>query len=192
MDYKDLRLIQDKIGYSFQNEDLLEQAFVRRSYSKEEGGEHNEVLEFIGDKVLDFIVVKLLVEKYGSMTSDYDGFDGVEDFDEFISEYPESDLTEIKKMLVEKKMLANRIDILDFSNFLIMGQGDIKQHAERSPSVKADLFEAIIGAVAVDCNWNITDLQSLVDLMLEPEAYLPDDNMRAIWQGKDIKNFCFL
>ena len=57
-----------------------------------------------------------------------------------------------------------------------MGQGDIKQHAERSPSVKADLFEAIIGAVAVDCNWNITDLQSLVDLMLEPEAYLPDDN----------------
>ena len=176
MDYKDLRLIQDKIGYSFQNEDLLEQAFVRRSYSKEEGGEHNEVLEFIGDKVLDFIVVKLLVEKYGSMTSDYDGFDGVEDFDEFISEYPESDLTEIKKMLVEKKMLANRIDILDFSNFLIMGQGDIKQHAERSPSVKADLFEAIIGAVAVDCNWNITDLQSLVDLMLEPEAYLPDDN----------------
>ena len=81
MDSKDLRLIQDKIGYSFQNEDLLEQAFVRRSYSKEEGGEHNEVLEFIGDKVLDFIVVKLLVEKYGSMTSDYDGFDGVEDFD---------------------------------------------------------------------------------------------------------------
>ena len=54
MDYKDLRLIQDKIGYSFQNEDLFEQAFVRRSYSKEEGGEHNEVLEFIGDKVFSW------------------------------------------------------------------------------------------------------------------------------------------
>ena len=58
MEQKDLVFIQDQIGYHFQNTDLLQQAFVRRSYSKEYGGEDNEVLEFIGDKVLDLIVIK--------------------------------------------------------------------------------------------------------------------------------------
>ena len=53
-------MIQGQIGYDFKNLDLLKQAFVRRSYTEENGGEDNEVLEFIGDKVLDVIVVKLL------------------------------------------------------------------------------------------------------------------------------------
>ena len=65
MDKKDLQFIQDQIGYYFQNTDLLQQAFVRRSYAKEYGGEDNEILEFIGDTVLNLIVVKLLTEKYG-------------------------------------------------------------------------------------------------------------------------------
>ena len=74
MNNNDLAEIQDKIGYPFANLDLLQQAFVRRSYSKENGGEDNEVLEFIGDKVLDFIVVKLLAEKYGFMLAYCDDF----------------------------------------------------------------------------------------------------------------------
>ena len=43
---------------------------MRRSYSKEYGGENNEVLEFIGDKVLDFIVVKILSEEFGMLASE--------------------------------------------------------------------------------------------------------------------------
>lgn len=38
---------------------------MRRSYAKENGGEGNEVLEFIGDKVLDYAVVRFLTDKYG-------------------------------------------------------------------------------------------------------------------------------
>ena len=60
MDRNELSKIQQIIAFNFKNLDLLQQAFVRRSYSKEHGGENNEVLEFIGDKVLDFIVVKIL------------------------------------------------------------------------------------------------------------------------------------
>ena len=48
-----LEMIQGQIGYRFNNLDLLKQAFTRRSYSEENGGENNEVLEFIGDKALD-------------------------------------------------------------------------------------------------------------------------------------------
>ena len=52
MDNEDLQKIQDHIGYNFKNLDLLQQSFVRRSYAKENDGEDNEVLEFIGDKAL--------------------------------------------------------------------------------------------------------------------------------------------
>ena len=74
MEKEDLIFIQDQIGYKFENTALLQQAFTRRSYSKEYGGEDNEVLEFIGDKVLDLIVVKLLTEQYGCFISDYEDF----------------------------------------------------------------------------------------------------------------------
>ena len=54
----DIRRIENTIGYSFRNKDLLQQAFVRTSYSQENGGQNNEVLEFIGDKALDFTVIR--------------------------------------------------------------------------------------------------------------------------------------
>ena len=60
-----LSFVQRQIGYEFKNLDLLEQAFTRRSYTEESGGENNEVLEVLGDKVLDFIVVKILSERFG-------------------------------------------------------------------------------------------------------------------------------
>lgn len=174
MEEKDFIFIQDQIGYSFQNLDLLEQAFVRRSYSKENGGEDNEVLEFIGDKVLDFIVVKFLTEKYGYFLSECDDFDEDEDFDEFVTEYRENKLTEIKKSLVEKKTLAHRIDMLGLADYLIMGKGDINNHVNEEDSVKEDLFEAILGAVALDSEWDISELQEIVDIMLSPDSELAE------------------
>lgn len=65
MDEKEIKFIQDQIGYTFKNQELLVQAFTRRSYSMEKGGQDNEVLEFIGDKALDFVVVKQLSEEFG-------------------------------------------------------------------------------------------------------------------------------
>ncbi len=65
-DFKNfIYIIEEKIGYEFENKMLLQQAFTRRSYSNEHNCEDNEVLEFIGDKVLDFIVVKILSESTG-------------------------------------------------------------------------------------------------------------------------------
>ena len=167
--------IQDQIAYNFKNLDLLQQAFIRRSYSKENGGEDNEVLEFIGDKVLDFIIVKYLSEKYGYFLSECDDFDKNAEFDEFVSEYHENELTEIKKRLVEKKALAHRIDMLGLAEYLIMGKGDIKNHVDEEDSVKEDLFEAILGAVALDSEWDISALQDVVDIMLAPDSLLTEN-----------------
>jgi hypothetical protein len=60
MSKEDLTQIQIKLDYQFKNVDLLDQAFTRKSYSEENGGSNNEVLEFFGDKALDLIVVKYL------------------------------------------------------------------------------------------------------------------------------------
>lgn len=189
----DFRFIQDQIAYNFKNLDLLQQAFVRSSYSKENGGEDNEVLEFIGDKVLDFIVVKYLAEKYGYFLSECDDFDRQEEFNEFASEYRENRLTEIKKRLVEKKELAHRIDMLGLAEYLIMGKGDINNHVQEEDSVKEDLFEAILGAVALDSQWDISELQDVVEVMLSPDSELEQDKvsdyvgMIQNWVGKRSK-----
>ena len=174
MENKDLFFIQNQICYNFKNTDLLQQAFVRRSYAKEKGGEDNEVLEFIGDKVLDFIVVKLLAEEYGYMTSDCEDYDTNEDWNEFCCEYREGKLTEIKKHLVEKEMLAHRIDMLGLADYLIVGKSDEQNNIREQASVKEDLFEAIIGAIALDCKWNIEKLQDAVKGMLNFDENLSD------------------
>ena len=194
MDAKDISFIQDQIGYNFKNTDLLQQAFVRRSYSHENGGENNEVLEFIGDKVLDFIVVKLLSDKFGYTKGELDDFDSENDWDEYACDYCENKLTEIKKQLVQKQNLATCIDELGLAEYLIMGKSDQKQRADEQPSVKEDLFEAILGAVAIDCNWDLEKLQDTVELMLKPETTLEEgneDNYVALiqdWCSKETGN----
>ena len=75
MKQNDLMFIQSQIGYEFNNLNLLQQAFTRRSYSEENGGENNEVLEFIGDKVLDLIVTKYLTTQNSNSTGLFKKFD---------------------------------------------------------------------------------------------------------------------
>lgn len=161
---ENIKNIEETIDYSFDNWHLLQQAFIRRSFSKENGGENNEVLEFIGDKVLDLIVVQVLDNEYGSIT------DG--EWEEYHSEKSEGKLTEIKKNLVDKTMLAHRIDLLDLGKYLLMGKGDIKNNIQDEPSVKEDLFEAIIGAVAIDSGYNMDKLYEVVLTMLDPIQYI--------------------
>lgn len=157
--------ICETIGYTFSNPYLLEQAFVRKSYSEEHPGvENNEVLEFLGDKVLDYVIVWSMStpEWYGGFTQNH----------QFHSKFDEGKLTNIKKNLVDKEMLAKRMTILDLSKYLVMGKGDEKNEVQKDPSVMEDLFEAILGAAAIDCRWNSMILRNMVYKMLDPVSYL--------------------
>ena len=174
MDSNDLKFVESRIDYKFNNTDLLQQAFIRRSYSKECGGENNEVLEFIGDKVLDMVVVKWLISQNGYFCSQTKEFNRNNDWDEFCSKRDEHQLTQDKKWLVCKETLAERIDIMGLAKFLIMGKGDSKNNIQNQPSVKEDLFEAILGAVALDSKWDMKVLENTVDIMLDPFSTLYD------------------
>ena len=156
--------VQKQISYWFEESELLFQAFTRRSYSEENGGANNEVLEFAGDRVLDYFVTKILMDRFGYQN----------DIGEFLTEKykTEGSLTNIKKKLVCKEMLAHRIDKMGFKDYLYMGKGDIKQTKQDETSVKEDLFEAILGAIAIDCNWDPDTLENSVSFMLNIEHYL--------------------
>ncbi len=164
------KMVQAQIGYQFKNPDLLNQAFVRRSYSEENGGENNEILEFIGDRALDFAVVQLLIAKYGKLKMG-DPAAGAE----FSCDCSEGELTRLKSRMVEKKSLAGRMEEMGFAEHLIMGKSDMKNNVRNEMSVKEDLFEAIVGAVTLDCGWDFSVIQSVVEAMLLPEDFLEND-----------------
>lgn len=178
-------MVQGQIGYQFKNPDLLRQAFTRSSYAREKGGEDNEVLEFIGDKALDLAVIRLLVQKYGHLPQNNSGHNYLcsallpaqrEPKDRlFHCDYGEGHLSRIKSRMACKKTLAGRMDELGFAQHLMMGKGDIQNHIDQEDSVKEDLFEAIVGAVALDCGWNLDTIQSVVEAMLVPEDFFQDD-----------------
>lgn len=176
---KHLDEVQDKIGdYRFKNVHLLFQAFTRSSYSTQYGGENNEVLEFLGDRVLDFYVTKTIADDFGFLKSQSEYYDKDEDLNEFCiaAHKNEADFTMIKQEIVSNKTLARRIDKLGFAKFMYMGDSDIENHVERQEKVKADLFEAILGAVAIDCDWDPDTLQDVVCNMLEIDNFLDDVN----------------
>lgn len=187
-------MVQKSIGYVFKNIDLLDQAFTRKSYSEEYGGENNEILEFIGDKSLDIAVVRFLAENYGrfkkKQTSNQLYFQGLTETTkgEYACNKTEGWLTQLKSQMVCKKTLARRIDELGYAKFLKVGSGDKKNRIWNEPSVKEDLFEAIIGAVTLDCNWDISAIQSVVEAMLMPEEFIidSDDNyIREIYEWEE-------
>ena len=160
---EDYEHIEQLIGYPFDNRELLQQAFTRKSYTNEtHDGDNNEILEFIGDKALDFVIVKTLSEHYGKVNRR----------GEFVCKLKEGRLTELKKRFVEGVMLAHCIENLGLNQYLIMGKGDKKNNAQDDTSVKEDLFEAILGAVAIDSNWDIDALQDVAELMLNVDYYL--------------------
>ena len=171
MTEKEWRKIGQQIGHNFKTISLLQQAFTRKSYTNEtRDGENNEVLEFIGDKALDLVIVMELSEKYGKVNRG-----GL-----FECQYDEGKLTEMKKRLVESKSLAQRIDNLKLAQYLIMGKGDRIENAQDDTHVKEDLFEAIIGAVAIDSDWDLDAIQHVVDTMLQTRQYYknPESHLR--------------
>lgn len=160
MNRVDIDYVQSGINYNFKNPSLLEQAFTRKSYSAEHPEVmDNEVLEFYGDAVLDFFVTKMMYEKFSKIVSD-----------SLVSEKNEDELTKLKSAIVSKESLARCMYNFGFSRFMYVGESDKKNEVWKSRSVNEDLFEAIIGAVAADCNWDFSVLEKVCRTMLQMET----------------------
>lgn len=162
MDIRTIYDIQNTIGYQFNHKNLLEQAFVRSSYANEHPDFlDNEKLEFYGDAALDYYVTRCMYEEFFVKTKD----------GRFKSARNEKELTEIKSYYVDTDSLAHCIEITGLQNYLLMNDSDIKNNAQNQKSVMADLFEAIIGAVVVDSNWDYEKISNVCSNMLKLKKF---------------------
>lgn len=167
-------LIQEKIGYRFNNINLLYQAFTRRSYSEEFGGENNEILEFNGDSTLNYYVTKMMIKELSSIKQD----SKYRDKNFVLSEYfikqniDEGDLSKLREEINCNKNLSIQIDHLEFAKYMWMSKGDKNKRVYEEEKVKADLFEAIIGAVDEDSNSNQEILQTVIKKILNIQTFL--------------------
>ncbi len=158
MDTTTIKNIQNEIGYEFKNARLLEQAFVRKSFAEEHPEfKSNEVLEFYGDRALDLYITTAMYYKFKKSTED----------GQFDSEKNEAELTEIKSYNVNTNILSHCIRMFGFQELLCLNESDQKNKVYNSPHVQEDLFEAIIGAVAVDSNWNFERIFNTCKIMLK-------------------------
>ena len=155
-------LIKEKTGYCIRSRGILSQAFRRRSYCAEYSGKSNEMFEFLGDQVLGYYVVKIISERCGSMNIEGD----------YSSRIRENHFTSLKQELVSNEALAKIIDEWGISKYLIVGRSDEKNQVDQQVKVKADLFESIIGAIAVDSKWDSTVLETAVRKSLKLDDWL--------------------
>lgn len=161
---KELSEAEKKIGYHFNNPELLVQAFTRTSYAKENEKESNEVLEFFGDKILSRYIVKRIAETFGCKDESKDSEFTIQSHEQ------EGDFTILLNSLVSNKHLASRTDILGLRKYRLLGKGENLPQNEKKP--KADLLEAIMGAVAIDSNWNDTVIEIVRNKLLDIDSYI--------------------
>ena len=161
---KELSEAEKKIGYHFNNPELLVQAFTRTSYAKENEKESNEVLEFFGDKILSRYIVKRIAETFGCKDESKDSEFTIQNHEQ------EGDFTILLNSLVSNKHLASRADILGLRKHRLLGKGENLPQNEEKP--KADLLEAIMGAVAIDSNWNDTVIEIVRNKLLDIDSYI--------------------
>ena len=144
-------ILFEKCGYKIKFT-LLKQAFTRKSYSTTNYCENNETLEFLGDRVLDVIVVKRLIGKFYNINNN----------GEFTMYTNEGKLTNLKNLIVNNISLAGIIDEWDVIDYLMIGKSDADNQIEKQTKFKADLLEAIIGAITVQSKWDFDVLENVV------------------------------
>lgn len=155
MDEATLSFIQQKIGYQFVNPVLLKQAFVSPSLSAATQNrlQNYQVLEFIGDEVLGLAVVKNLSSEFCHVDSS----------GQFVSSATESHLTEEKIRLVKNEKLSRCSNALGFDSYLERAHGYFLHDRKNK---KGDLIESVLGAVAIDSNWNMDVLSRVASELL--------------------------
>ena len=125
-----ISMIEQSIGYTFNNKDLLKQALTHTSYAYEHNIESNEKLEFLGDSILEFITSKYLYENYPNLT--------------------EGEMTKVRATVVCEKSLYKIATMHNFSDFLYVGKSERKTGGMHRPAILADSIEALISAIYLD------------------------------------------
>lgn len=175
-------IIEEIIGYDFADEHLLQQAFTRRSFAMEYGLDGcNEELEFFGDAALNCVLTRTMSKQYGRFTLDkWAAY--------YQCQFDEGEMSRIRSKFISKEYLAERAALLELDQYILYGSAD-----KETENAKEDMIEAIIGAVAIDSDWDYDAIEGVIDRLLEahiecPDRYLKKD-MYEIFNSWHQKHF---
>jgi ribonuclease-3 len=119
------------IEYEFRNKELIETALTHSSYANEcRDRNDNERLEFLGDAVLQLVTSEELYKEHPKMAEGY--------------------MSKQRAALVQEKALAEYAKEISLGDFIYLGHGEEVSGGRERPSILADAFEAVIGAVFLD------------------------------------------
>jgi ribonuclease III len=155
-----LRELEGRLGYRFNEIEWLDKAFTHRSFINETGStekQSNEILEFLGDSVLNLGVSHLLLQKF--------------------PEAREGTLSMWRSHLVKKGSLALLTSELRLEEHLLLGKGELLNGGMRKSSILANTYEALIGAVFMDSGFH----QALEIIQRHFEPYLQTQTPSVIF-----------
>jgi ribonuclease-3 len=134
-----LKELEGRLGYRFKEIKWLDQALTHKSFIYEtdhpEKGA-NEVLEFLGDSVLNLAVSYLLLRKF--------------------PDAQEGTLSMIRSQLVKRSFLASLSKDLQLEGYLLLGKSQQSNGGMQKSSILANTYEALIGAIFMDSGFNRT------------------------------------
>lgn len=122
----DLRSLQQRIDYQFEDAALARRALTHRSARRE----HNERLEFLGDALLGFLVAEQAWQDHPGAS--------------------EGDLTIMRAAVVNRSVLSEVAAKLELGALLELGAGEAKSGGRQRESILATAMEALIAAVYLD------------------------------------------
>jgi len=155
------------------NQKLLTVALTHRSALNEKKGAtiSNERLEFLGDAVLELVVSNHLYRHYPKKA--------------------EGQLTHLRAKIVQTKTLATAAAKLNLGQHLILSKGEKRAGGQQNPSLLANCFEAVIGAVYLDQGLRITTsfirkhlLDQLSDILKQAQITDYKSKLQEFWQKR--------
>ena len=135
---KKLDDLSKKLGYTFNDPELLLQAFRHSSYVNEQLDlklSNNERLEFLGDAVLDLVISDILMKTF--------------------LDAEEGDLSKYRAMIVDEAGLCQVALSLRLGDYLLLGKGEEQTGGREKPSILADTMEALLGAIYLDSGFDM-------------------------------------
>jgi len=122
--------LQKELGYKFKNPALFLRSLTHVSYERQKSEGHNEVLEFLGDAVLDLAMSDLLMHRNPDKS--------------------EGSLSKMRAALVNSAVLAEKAVQLNIGPLLRIGKGEERSGGRNKESILAGAFEAVLGAIYED------------------------------------------
>jgi ribonuclease-3 len=144
-----LRGLEERVGYTFQERDLLFEALTHPSYTAERGGQcpNNQRLEFLGDAVIQIIVTTRLYLRHRN--------------------WPEGKMTKMRAVLSKKETFARFAKVIDLGPCLRLGRGEASSGGAELSSNLCDAFEALIGAIYLDTKCGLEAAQRIVNELID-------------------------